>query len=143
MSNYFRDRAIKDLDFFFGKDNWRKISNKYYTIANSVISDDEILLRTNNIRTYTKNGEQKILLVVGSNKAVYLKSWQVKEVQEYPVGNSYIVKLNRKYFKIYTFKSNFEDFIFDHDDDFDSLKEIAGTQIKQQFRLGHNDFYGD
>lgn len=26
---------------------------------------------------------------------------------------------------------------------FDSLKEIASTQIKQQFRFGHNDYYED
>lgn len=29
------------------------------------------------------------------------------------------------------------------DKDFDSLKEIASTQIKQQFRFGHNDYYED
>lgn len=145
MSNYFKDKAIKDLDFFFGKDNWEKISNKYYTIDNSVIDDDNILLRTTNIVTYYKNNERKTLLLVGANKAVYLKDWQLKAVQEYPAGNSYFVKLNRKYFKIYTFKSNFKgfEFEFEHDCDFDDLKEEARSQVKQQFRLGHNDFYGD
>lgn len=121
MSNYFKDKAIKDLNFFFGENNWRKISNKYYTIVNPVLNDDEFLLRTNNIKTYTKG----------------------EKVQEYPFGNSYIVKLSRKFFKIYTFKSDFEDFAFDRDEDFDSLKEIASTQIKQQFRFGHNDYYED
>lgn len=143
MSNYFKDKAIKDLNFFFGENNWRKISNKYYTIANPVLNDDEFLLRTNNIKTYTKGEDLKIILVVGNNKAVYLKDWQVKKVQEYPFGNSYIVKLSRKFFKIYTFKSDFEDFAFDRDEDFDSLKEIASTQLKQQFRFGHNDYYED
>lgn len=99
---------------------------------NSVLNDDEFLLRTNNIKTYTKGENLKIILLVGNNKAVYLKDWQVKKIQEYPFGNSYIVRLSRKFFKIYTFKS-----------DFDSLKEIASTQIKQQFRFGHNDYYED
>ena len=143
MANYFKDKAIKDLNVFFGENNWRKISNKYYTIVNPVLNNDEFLLRTNNIKTYINGEDLKIILLVGNNKAVYLKDWQVKKVQEYPFGNSYIVKLSRKFFRIYTFKSDFEDFAFDRDEDFDSLKEIASTQLKQQFRFGHNDYYED
>lgn len=80
MANWFKDKAVKDLNFFFGENNWRKISNKYYTIVNSVLNDDEFLLRTNNIKTYTKGENLKIILLVGNNKAVYLKDWQVKNI---------------------------------------------------------------
>lgn len=114
----------KDLEFFFGKVT--KKSNKYFNY-NPIIDDDNIIIITNNIKVIKGN----YVLIVDNNKGVYLKDWQVKPVHNYYNGMSgYAVKLNRKYFKPYTFKFEFEDMAFTQEDTFDSLKECAATQTE-------------
>ena len=123
-SEYIKSVKDKDLEFFFGDVN--KKSNKYFTY-NSVIDDDNIIIITNNIKTIKGN----LVLLVDNNKGVYLKDWQVKTVHNYYNGMSgYAVKLNRKYFKPYTFRFDFEDMAFEKEDTFDSLKAIAETQTE-------------
>ncbi len=81
--------------------------------------------------------KDNFVLVIGNNKVVYLKEWNIVRVHNYDLGlNSHAVKLNRKYFKTYTFKSDFEDFHFEKDDTFESLMEVAKEQNDTEIALG-------
>lgn len=107
-------------------------SNKYFKF-NHVISDDEIIIVTNNVKFIKDNP----VLVIDNNKVVYLKEWNVAEVRNYNKDlYAYAVKLNRKYWKEYTFKSDFEDMCFEQSDTFDSLKAVAEMQNDTEIALG-------
>lgn len=122
-SDYIKSRKEKDIQFFFGEVKHK--SNKYFEY-NSVIDNDNIILITNNIKVIKGN----YVMLVDNNKGVYLKDWQVKTVHNFFTGMSgYAVKLNRKYFRPYTFNFEFEDMAFEKEETFDSLMEIAKTQV--------------
>ena len=71
------------------------------------------------------------MLIVDNNKGVYLKEWQAKPVHNFYNGMSaYAVKVNRKYFKPYTFKFEFEDMDFTQEDTFDSLMAVDETHTE-------------
>ena len=134
MSNYsafVADKKEKEIERFFGE--VKHVSNKYFTFDH-IVDDDCIVIITNNI----VDVKGTPVLVVGRNKAVYLKEWQIRRIHNYDDGlNGYAVKLNRSYFKIYTFKSDFESFSFDKDETFDDLCEIAKSQNSKKIALGH------
>lgn len=121
-----KDRFFREMRF---------VSNKYFKF-NRIINDDECILLTSNIKTIKGSPA----LVVGENKAVFLKDWLVCEIHSWEDGfNAYAVKLNRKFFKVYTFRNPFDDFCIDKEEDFDSLFEIAKEQQKANAKvaLGH------
>ena len=119
------------MERFFGEVKY--ISNKYFTFDH-VIDNDCIILITSNIAEVKGTP----VLVVGSNKAVYLKDWQIRRIHNYDDSfNGYAVKLNRNFFKVYTFKSNFENFSFENDETFDDFAEIANSQNSEKIALGH------
>ena len=90
-----------------------------------MVDNDNIIIITNNIKIIKGN----YVLLVDNNKGVYLKEWQVKPVHNFYNGMSaYAVKLNRKYFKPYTFKCEGMDFT--QEDTFDSLMAVAETQTE-------------
>lgn len=121
-SEYIKSRKEKDLEFFFGEVT--KKSNKYFEY-NSIIDEDNIIIITNNIKTIKGN----MVMIVDNNKAVYLKDWQVRRVHNFYNGvSAFAVKLNRKYFKPYTFRFDFEGMAFEQAETFDSLKECAAEQ---------------
>lgn len=123
-SDYLKERKLKDLKWFFGEDI-KMISNKYFKFTH-IIDNDNIILITNNIKIIKGN----CVLLIDNNKGVYLKDWQVRSVHNFYNGMSaYAVKLNREYFKPYTFKFNFEDMAFEEEQSFDCLLDIAKTQI--------------
>lgn len=137
FSNYIKARKEKDKDFFFGEGNWRNLTNKYIAYK-SVINDDEIIIRTSNVKYFKGNP----VLVVGSNDVVYLKDWQVKDAHAWEPDfkdDFYIVKLNRKYFKKYHFQNPVLGFEGAEDRDFDNLLTIAKEQeeSKMLIALGH------
>ncbi|MDD7411264.1 hypothetical protein [Fusobacterium gastrosuis] len=114
-------------NFFFGEGNWREVSNKYFKFKR-ILSDDEIIIITNNVREV----KESLVLVVDNNKVIYLKDWQVEPVKAYNENiYAYAVKLNKKYFKTYAFKNEFKDFCFKEEDTFDTLKEVAEIQEKE------------
>lgn len=124
FKDYMKEKSKKEDDFFFGAGNKKQISNKYFTFKR-VLDDDNIIIVTNNIDTI----KNSFVLIVGNNKAVFLKAWQVREAHSWESKqNFYIVKLSRKYFKTYTFSSEFSDFYFDKDDTFDDLLKTAKEQ---------------
>lgn len=128
LTKYYEARHENDMNFFFGDGKWSKVSNRGFHYS-PVIDDDNIIIRTNNV-WFLGNGS--IVLVVGDNKAVYLKNWQLKRF----TGGEYVVKLNRNYFKVYTFKSNFDNFSFDHDESFDDLLNVAKEQSEYDIENG-------
>lgn len=125
-------KGIKEsqINKFFGEVS--HTSNKHFKF-NHVINDDEIILITNNVR-FIKNNP---VLVIDNNKVVYLKDWNVLEIHNFKYGlYAYAVKLNRKYWKEYTFKEEFDDVYFKEADTFDSLKAVAETQNDTEIALG-------
>lgn len=130
-SDYIKECKDKDLKFFFG-DDVRKVSNKYFKFTR-VIDNDNIIIVTNNIKII----KDSYVLVVGEKKAVYLKDWQVRGVRSYYEDiDAYAVKLNRKYFKTYTFKNEIDpDLYFEKDNNFDDLLEVAKLQQEKDIRV--------
>lgn len=118
---------------FFGEMKYR--TNKYFTFQHYQ-SEDEIVLATNNVIEIKGNP----VLLVGNNKAVYLKGWNIKRIHDYyNGGDAYAVKLNRKFFKVYTFQKSFADYYFEKEESFDDLVALAKEQdeAKQTWALGH------
>lgn len=137
-SDFIKDQKQKDMDFFYGKGNTKRLSNKYFEFKR-VIDDDNCIVVTNNIKEVKGNP----VLVVGNNQAVYLKDWQYRPIHNYDNGiDTYAVKLNRKYYKPYTFKSNFDDVGFDKNNTFDDMMNTAKEQqnVNMKFASGHMKF---
>lgn len=135
-------KTTKDLNFFFGEKNWKPTGNGFYTIPKQAINNNEIIIRTNNVRNIGK--DLQYVLVVGNNKAVYLKPWQVMGFNHlgnggYSNQSGVMVKLNRNFFKPYTFKSNFDGMSFAQDDTFDSLVQTAKEQEKKSLQFQFTD----
>lgn len=123
----------KKIDRFFGEIT--TTSNKYFTFK-KYINDDEILLVTSNIHEIKGN----LIMIIADNKAVYLKDWQVRPVMNYYEDlYTFVVKLNRNFFKPYTFSTPFDAVAFgDREDTFDDLVQGAKEQDKRNipFRKG-------
>lgn len=122
LSEAIKEAKEREITRFFGET--RKVSNHYFKF-NRVIDNDTIIVLTNNVRIANKN----LVLLVGNNQAVYLKDWQCWDVDNFDLGiKATAVRLNRNFFKVYTFKSDFEGVEFDQPDTFDSLMETAKEQ---------------
>lgn len=129
LGDYIKQQKEKDIQKFFGE--IKHTSNKYFTF-NRIINDDEIIIVTSNIKII----KDTPVLVVGNNKAVYLKDWLIREVRNYNLDiYTYAVKLNRKYWKVYTFKSDFEDIFIEKEDTFDDLVEVAKEQNQKNMPI--------
>ena len=105
-----QERKQKKAKFFFGE-NYTQ-ANKNEVRYPSVIDNDHIIYRTKDVRTvFCGDNTITSVLATGKNKAVYLKPWQVVKIKfrnpEDPEKKvySFLVKLDRKYFKSYYFKS--------------------------------------
>lgn len=121
-----KNDGLKGSDKFFG-DIFKK-SNKYHHFRH-YRDDDNITIITKNLKTI--KGEP--VMIVSQNKAVYVKGWNVRPVriwEEEIQFEAYAVRLQRKYFKTYTFRAGFDEFGFGEgeEDTFDSLVELAKEQ---------------
>lgn len=118
---------------FFG--NYRDVSNKYMILEKQVTDNDHFLIFTNNVESIKGNP----VLVVDNDKVVYLKDWNIAGAnirdKDGNVSETYAVKLDRNYFKTYTFKNNIGDYSFDQQDTFDSLLSVAKQQERQRNRI--------
>lgn len=122
LSEAIKEAKERNLNRFFGEIH--HTSNTHFTFKHYQ-SDDEIIIVTNNVREVKGNQ----VLIVSDNQAVYLKDWNVLRIMNWREGvDAFAIKLNRKYFKPYTFSRNFEDFAFETPDTFDSLVEVAKEQ---------------
>lgn len=130
-SEYINMQKKKNLDFFFGKNNYKFHSNKYFTFKR-ILDEDTIIIMTNNIKIV--NGSY--LLMVDKNKGIFLKDWQVKKVSNYDTKvNSYLVKLNKNYMKEYEFNREFKNIHIFKRYVFDDFKELAEKQEKFNMRV--------
>lgn len=121
---------------FFGDIN--QVTNKYFEIKSQNPSADEAIVFTDNVAFIKGNP----VLITGNNKGVYLKEWNILQASlDFPdesghnITNTFAVKINKKYYKEYTFKSNFDGVSFDKDETFNSLKKLATEQEKQRKRV--------
>lgn len=122
-SEYLKGLKEKNMSWFFAA-GYEMKSNKYFTFKN-VINDDECILITNNIKVV----KGSYALIVDNNKAVFLKDFQIKQVYNYFNDlSAFAIKLNRKYFKTYTFQNDFEDMYFEKEETFDDLMKAAKEQ---------------
>lgn len=118
---------FKDEVYMFGKAKW--VSNKYFVPEKQVLSNDEVVIFTNNVKSIKGNP----VLVVGEKKAVYLKDISAAQTD---TGLTYAVKLKRQYFKQYTFKNEIDpDLYFEKDNNFDDYLRIAKKQQKTRRRV--------
>lgn len=130
-AEFMKERANRDREFFFGAGNFKKVSNQYAEFKR-VLDNDNVIIFTTNIRVINGN----FVLIVGNNKAVYLKEWQLKIASSWDMDISgYVVKLNRNYFKPYTFRSEFNGVMFSKDETFDDIYEIAQEQEANNLKL--------
>lgn len=115
---------MKHSIVFFG--NVHKVSNKYFILEKQVLDNDNIILYTNNIRVIKGNH----VLVIDDNKAVCLKDWSITGIRfRNNYAETYAVKINRNYFKPYTFRNNIDNNLsFGKQYSFDDLKKIAKSQ---------------
>lgn len=128
-SEFLKQRKENNLIFFLGERNYKETS-KRFKIINHVIDNDNILLVTNNVQYFTN--KEVYVLWVANNKVVYLKDWQVKPVYNYEhLGDTYIVKLNRNFFKSYNCFTN-ENILIEKEYSFDNLVEIAKSQDENE-----------
>lgn len=119
---YIKSCKENELNKFFGE--IRKTSNKYFKF-NRIIDNDNIIIVTNNVRFVKGNP----VLLVDNNKVVYLKDWNIKAVRNYYNDiYGYAVKLSRQYFKVYTFRNDFDDVAFEKEESFDDLYNVAVAQ---------------
>lgn len=135
-SDYLKKVKADSLKFFFGQDVKLSLDCKKILKFKHYINSNEIIIITNDIKVIKNN----YVLLVDKNKGVYLKEWQIFKIKNWDLGiNTYAIKLNRNYFKVYTFKFNFEDFIFEKEISFDDLIEIAKEQEKEEiaWKVGH------
>jgi hypothetical protein len=134
-SEFLKKRAESDRNWYFGENNYKAVSNKFFTYK-AVLNDDEIIIRTNDVKIFKNN----YVLIVGSNDVVYLKDFQVREVHTWckvSKDNFYLVKLNRKYFKPYHFTNaicNYEG--KENVDTFDDLLQVAKEQDDYPLQVG-------
>ena len=106
-----------------------KISNKYFTFKRYK-DDDNVTIVTSNV-IYL--GDFPVLLV-GENKGVWLKQWQVKDIKvgQYDFIPAKTVKLSRKYFNVKDIKSSkCDNFYFEKDNTFDDMVELAKLQDEE------------
>lgn len=128
-SEYMKGIKENNLTRFFGKVEHK--SNKYFTF-NHYINENEAIIITNNVK-YIKGNP---VLIIANNKAVYLKDWLVKPVHNYFNDiYAYAVKINRQYFKPYTFKSDFEDMCIETEYTFDDLLNVAKEQDAENMKI--------
>ena len=128
-SEYMKGVKENNLVRFFGEVEHK--SNRYFTF-NHYINDNEAIIITDNVK-YIKGNP---VLIIANNKAIYLKDWLVRPVHNYFNDiYAYAVKINRQYFKPYTFKSDFEDMCIETEYTFDDLLNVAREQDAENMKI--------
>lgn len=135
FSEAIKDAGEKNLERFFGE--VRHLSAKYFSFRH-VIDDDNIIVNVKNVVTVKGSP----VLAVGSCSGVYLKDWLLREAHVCKDGmdeDFWCVKLNRKFFKVYTFKSPLTEDALEDTLTFDEWMQVARLQDEESMpiALGH------
>lgn len=125
-----REKHKRELERFFAG-GIKKVSNQYYKF-NNYIDDDNVIIVTRNLKMI----KDTPVLMISNNKAVYLKEWQLKPVstwsEDYGTEEGFAVKLNRNYYKPYTFKEKFAGYHFGEEDELNSFDDVVKLAKEQQ-----------
>lgn len=139
-SDYLKNKRKLRMLSFLGENNYKEVNNQAIVIK-SVINKNSIILRTDRVIAI-KEDEYNIryILVVGKKQFLYLKPWQFRKVKAFSQESrkyisSYIVKLEREYYKPYFSKETFRDFVFDKTDTFDDLYALAIKQDEEKVQI--------
>ena len=121
---FFSDSTKLELDKKNGKIRWVHH-----------LTDDVVIIETPYVRYWPK--QEQYVLLVGHQKVVYLKDWQVLPIRHND-EKIHAVKLNREHFKIYNIGFVYEDGTFPDEVSFDYFVEQAKEQDKSNkwFSLG-------
>lgn len=133
-------KRAKNMLYFYGRGvEWTKTKQKWVHYQ----SDDFIIIATQNVKCF-KNGQW--VLVVGNNKIVNLKDFQIRAIKNWAVKeNAYAVRLTRQYFHVKTLSFTFTDTAFEKDQTWWDLVELAKVQDNEQlwWKDGHYDCLKD
>lgn len=114
---------------FFGE--VKKTTNKYM-VFDQVKDKDSAIIMTKNFAVVKGNP----VLVTGPNTCIYLKDWQFRRMVNRDGIDAFAVKINKNYFKEYTFRSSFD--FSGEKDTFESLHKVATSQHlrRQEWKSG-------
>lgn len=127
---YKQERQLKRAEFFFGPGNFTK-ANKDEVQFNAVIDNDNIILISKNVRrVFVKDDKVSLVMATTNRRGIYLKPWQVIRViiNDHKTGEKTVcalVKLNRKFYKTYSFK---DQDIIDKDENLGGFLDVYGTE---------------
>lgn len=135
FSKAIHDAKEKNLVGFFGE--VKHASSKYISFKH-VIDDDNIIVNVKSVVSVKGSP----VLAVGSCSGVYLKDWLVREAHVCKNGvdeDFWCVKLNRKFFKVYTFKNPLTEDMIEDTLTFDEWMQVARLQDEESMpiALGH------
>lgn len=141
MANYSR---LSKMDYYFGRNNY-KSHRKDFCSYKSVINDDLIIVRSNNVVSRKRTNsdgfyEIEYVLMIGNDLAVWVPYYNIHRSayidENDKLINCHLVKLERKYFKpIYYPHETDKKIVFEGQDTFDSLKEQARLQGLQKRKV--------
>ena len=132
-----KEEHRREIERFFGGKG-EHIYKKTYKFDH-VIDDDNVVITTNNLQ-FVKDG---LALIVGKNKAVFLKNWQARHTTindpNWGKLGTNLIKLNRNYFKVYTFKNNFEDIVIEDGEEMTNFDDVLKLAKEQDSYSKKND----
>lgn len=105
---YREEQRVRKAQKFFGKGNFKKINREDFTY--SVYGNpDEVIFLTEQV-SFVQTGENttSYVLPVSKHRGVYLRPWQVMPIQFWDgerFKRAFLVKLKRRYFHVYSFKT--------------------------------------
>lgn len=134
---YMKRMAQYDENRYFGKGNCVHSSGSHSAEREfrfkHVLDGDTVIINTANLKLI----KGCWVLLVGNADAVYLKNWQIKQVEatEGMAGSFFLVKLIRQYYKVYHFHSDFEGYDFDKVESFDDQVQLAKEQDERELAV--------
>ena len=141
ISKYKQIQRKRTLDRFFGEAFYKIINSKYFSY-NSIIDENNIFVRSNNVTLVINNDgtSASYVMAVDKNRAIYLKTSQFIKVRVHDEINqidyaSTIVHVNREKFKPYYFKEDFVNMHFEQMDTFERLYNRALAQENEKVRI--------
>lgn len=137
-------RKLYEMDYYFGRNNY-KSHRKGFASYKSVLNDDLIIVRTNNVASRIKEKspterEVEYVLMIGNELAVWVPYYNIRHSMYIDENEKKIyfdlVKLERKYFRpIYYPHETDKKIVFEGQDTFDSLMEQARLQQLQKRKV--------
>lgn len=133
LKHFYSLHSKKNNDFFFGENNWNRDESYRYRFTQAIDNDNIIVVSKNIV--WVKGNP---ILLISNQRGVYLKDWQIRTVYKDPFTSElpkYVIKLNRKFFKVYTFSNSIGE-CYDNYTTFDDFLSLARQQEKEKKLYG-------